>query len=129
MVSTTIRVVPSTYTTQPLHNTLRQAVDMREEQYHTLQREVSIQVLEAEFVSPSQAAAAAQNLKPPTRLCLTLTARTCYQLTCCILARLQCSSFGPKRRGVWWQRYNVEGHIQNYTISSLSMALPTCPGP
>lgn len=61
LVSPTICVVPSTYATQPLHNTIRQAVNIQEEQYHThyKQRKVSIEALEAEYFSASQAAAAA----------------------------------------------------------------------
>jgi len=63
---------PALYVTQPLCNTLRQPVNMQEEQYYThyKQRGMPIQAQGQEFVPPSQAAAAAiQQLESPLRCC------------------------------------------------------------
>lgn len=103
------------YITQPLCNPLREAVNTQE-RYHTHYKQ--------RWALPSSG----------SRICASLLSCCCsivtpeppmmHAFTCRILAKLVLKLMSKWKRSLVTK--SMEGHIQNQTISSLFMALPTC---
>lgn len=103
---------------------LREAVNMQEEQQYWMlyRKEWPYKAQREEFVSPLAAAAAVQQLKGPLWCCALDPQpglESIHQLCSVLITVLY---FRPRGKAAWWQRYNVEYHVQYQSISSFFRA-------
>lgn len=90
---------------------------------NALQRGMSVQARGGRICSSfSRCCCSSATQGPTVMVCLGSTARTGNQSTSCVLSQLQLCHFRPSGKGAWWQRCNVECHVQHQTISSLFRA-------